>query len=89
MTKKEMLKHRASHDRDAVSRVLYALDHFAPVFVTPAEIVTITGLPFADVMKGIRHLLRRNPHIEADDSEVVQFKVRSKNLHIRKRQRKN
>lgn len=84
MTKKAMLKQRAEQDRSALSSVLYALDFFAPHYVSPGEIAALTKLPMDLVMRSLRWLLARNPSIEADDVGGV-FKVRSTNLRIRKR----
>jgi hypothetical protein len=86
MTKKAMLKHRAEQDRSALSSVLYALDFFAPTFITPDDVANLTKLPLDLVMRSLRQLLARNPHIECDDVGGV-FRVRSKNLNIRKRKR--
>ena len=87
MTKKQMLGHRAEQDRCALSSVHYALDFFAPTFVTPGDVAALTKLPMDLVMRSLRWLLARNPYIEADDSAGV-FKVRSTNLRIRKRKAK-
>ncbi len=86
MTKKAMLKLRAEQDRSALSSTLYALDFFAPHYVTPDDVAALTKLPMDLVMVSLRRLLARNPHIECDDNTGV-FKVRSTNLNIRKRKR--
>jgi len=88
MTKKQALKHRAEQDRSALSSVLYALDFFAPTFVTPGDVAVLTKLPMDLVMRSLRQLLARNPSVECDDNAGV-FKVRSVNLSIRRRKRNN
>src|SRR5262245_24892059 len=84
MTKKEMLKQRAEQDRSALASVLYALDFYAPMYVTPDDIANLTKLPLDLVMRSLRQLLQRNPSVDCDDDGGV-FKVRSVNLNIRKR----
>jgi hypothetical protein len=85
--KKDMLRHRAEQDRSALSSTLYALDHFAPHYVTPDDVAALTRLPLDLVMRSLRWLLARNPSIECDDIGGV-FRVRSTNLRIRKRKGK-